>query len=163
MATCSDPKQPDTEQRKQKVKDSPYHCGRQYVETGEYKICDSVAATCPPCTSHWKVQLILIKDFGNGKGFFALFYFLNDLRKSANNANSYSSFLKKIIKWKWELMKCKGVMQILHWQITHLMARAEKTTITYQADIRLELELAIFLLQKANLDGNCFNASWAQN
>lgn len=48
----SDSKQPDTEQRKKKVKDSPYHCSRQYVKTGECKICDSVAATCPPCTSH---------------------------------------------------------------------------------------------------------------
>lgn len=40
-----------------------------------------VASTCPPCTSHWKVQLILIRDSGNGKGFFCFVLFFKWLKK----------------------------------------------------------------------------------
>lgn len=43
-----------------------------------------------------------------GRGFFALLYFLNYLRNSAKNANSYSSFLEKIIKWKMRTDEMQG-------------------------------------------------------
>lgn len=42
---------------------------------------DLVAATCPLSTSYWKIQLILIKDFRNGKGFFSFVLLFKLLKK----------------------------------------------------------------------------------
>lgn len=53
----------------------------------------TVAATCPPCTSHWKGQLIFIKDFKNRDFLFCLVFFFKQLmKKNANNVNATPQF-----------------------------------------------------------------------
>lgn len=57
------------------------------------KQLSTVAATCPPCTSHWKGQLIFIKDFKNRDFLFCLVFFFKQLmKKNANNVNATPQF-----------------------------------------------------------------------